>query len=178
MEEERERQAGEVALRLRQALEAERQRADVLAGELAAARQAIAVTTGPADPPGMHTTRVETEATPAQATSNDTGILDRPASLEAELSVAAGKLLTQLLARADLFLRQGDIGAARVVLERALEMGSAEAGYRLAETYDPRVLSAWRTFGTRGDPAKARELYARAYADGIRQAKDRMNALR
>jgi hypothetical protein len=63
------------------------------------------------------------------------------------------------------------------VLERAIDMGSTEAGYRLAETYDPVVLSSWRTLGTRGDPAKARDLYARAYADGIQQAKDRMNAL-
>ena len=177
-EEERERKAGEaVALQRPQALEEEPQRADVPAGELAAARQPIAATTGPADPPATHMTRVETEPTPAPATSNDAGILEPPVSLEAQISVAARKLLSQLLSRADLFLRQGDIGAARVVLERAIEMGSAEASYRLAETYDPRVLSAWRTFGTRGDPAKARELYARAYADGIQQAKVRMNAL-
>jgi TPR repeat protein len=99
--------------------------------------------------------------------------LDRAVSPDAQVSVEAKNLLT----RADLFLRQGDIGAARVVLERAIEMGSAEAGYRLTETNDPRVLSSWRAMGTRGDPAKARELYARAYADGIQQAKHRMNAL-
>jgi len=56
--------------------------------------------------------------------------LDRAVSPDAQVSVEAKNLLT----RADLFLRQGDIGAARVVLERAIEMGSAEAGYRLTET--------------------------------------------
>jgi hypothetical protein len=85
--------------------------------------------------------------------------------------------LQKLLTRAGQFLSQGDISAARIVLERARDIGSAEAGYRLAETYDPLMLSSWRTLGTRADPAKARELYARAYADGIEQAKDRMNAL-
>jgi hypothetical protein len=170
LEEERERQAGE-AVALRQAAEGERQGADVLAGELAAPRQPIEATTGSAN--GMDIAHVETKATPTHAANKDIGLLDRPVSPEAQVSVEAKKLLT----RADLFLRQGDISAARVVLERAIDMGSTEAGYRLAETYDPVVLSSWRTLGTRGDPAKARDLYARAYADGIQQAKDRMNAL-
>jgi hypothetical protein len=170
LEEERERQAGE-AVALRQAAEGERQGADVLAGELAAPRQPIEATTGSAN--GMDIAHVETKATPTHAANKDIGLLDRPVSPETQVSVEAKKLLT----RADLFLRQGDISAARVVLERAIGMGSTEAGYRLAETYDPVVLSSWRTLGTRGDPAKARDLYARAYADGIQQAKDRMNAL-
>jgi DNA repair exonuclease SbcCD ATPase subunit len=165
------------AMRQRQALEEERRRADALAGELAAARQAITATAGAADPPRVQITHVETEVTPAHATNNGTGLLDRPVSLEAQVSVEAKKSLTTLLTRANLFLSQGDISSARVVLERAIEMGSAEAGFRLAETYDPRVLASWRTLGTRGDPARARELYARAYAEGIQQAKDRMNAL-
>jgi hypothetical protein len=57
-------------------------------------------------------------------------------------------------------------------------MGSAEASFALAETYDPRILSSWGTYGTRGDLSKARELYAKALAGGIQQAKDRFDALR
>lgn len=34
-----------------------------------------------------------------------------------------------------------DIGAARLVLERAVEMGSAQANFALAETYDPSILA-------------------------------------
>jgi TPR repeat protein len=82
------------------------------------------------------------------------------------------------MTRASELLAQGDIGAARTVLERAVEMGSAKASFALAETYDPRILSGWRTYGTRGDTSKAREFYARAVAGGIEGAKDRLNSLR
>jgi hypothetical protein len=84
----------------------------------------------------------------------------------------------RLLARASLLLGQGDIGGARIVLDRAAEMGSAQALFALAETYDPIVLSKWGTLGTQGDAARARELYAGALAGGVREAKDRLNALR
>ena len=69
--------------------------------------------------------------------------------------------VVRLMARANLLLDQGNIGAARIVLERAAETGSASALFALAETYDPLSLSAWGTFGTRGDVAKAQELYAK-----------------
>src|SRR5439155_3413162 len=47
--------------------------------------------------------------------------------------------LIWLTARATGLLGQGDIGAARAVLERAAELGSAQAHFALAETYDPNV---------------------------------------
>ena len=68
----------------------------------------------------------------------------------------------RLLARAGSLIAQGNIGAARVVLERASESGNARASFMLAQTYDPAILSAWGTYGTRGEAAKARELYAKA----------------
>jgi TPR repeat protein len=82
-----------------------------------------------------------------------------------------------LIVRARALLGQGNIGAARIVLERAAETGSALASFTLAETYDPAILSTWKTFGTRGDAKKARELYAKAQAGGIQYAKDRLDAL-
>ena len=85
---------------------------------------------------------------------------------------------SRLMARASLLLSQGNVGAARIVLERAAETGSAPALFALAETYDQTALAAWGTFGTQGDVAKARELYAKALAGGVLQAKDRLNALR
>ena len=97
---------------------------------------------------------------------------EQPVFIESNGSEAAG-----LLARAKALLGQGNIGAARVVLERAAETGSAQATFALAETYDPNVLATWRTFGTRGDVIKARDLYARAYDGGIKAAKDRSDAL-
>jgi len=83
----------------------------------------------------------------------------------------------RLMARASALLAQGNIGAARVALERAAETGNAQATFALAETYDPYVLATWRTYGTLGDPAKARDLYARAYDGGIKAAKDRSHTL-
>jgi septal ring factor EnvC (AmiA/AmiB activator) len=85
--------------------------------------------------------------------------------------------VARLVARASVLLGQGNIGATRIVLERAAEMGSAEASFALAETYDPRILPKWGAYGTRGDTAKARDLYARAGAAGIKGTKERIDAL-
>jgi TPR repeat protein len=65
-----------------------------------------------------------------------------------------------------------------LVLEREATGGSARASFALAETYDPRMLSSWRTIGVRGNPAKARELYQRAYEGGIPEARRRADALK
>ena len=82
-----------------------------------------------------------------------------------------------LVARASSLLRQGDVSAARLVLERAVEMGSAQASFALAETYDPLILAKWGTYGTRGDARRAKDLYGRADAAGIQEAKSRLDAL-
>lgn len=85
----------------------------------------------------------------------------------------------RLLARAnELLLRQADISGARLLLEHALERGSARAAFMLAETYDARVLRSWRARGTSGDLMKARELYERAQAGGIEDAKERIETLK
>jgi hypothetical protein len=88
-----------------------------------------------------------------------------------------GPEVDKLMARASALLGQGDISAARRVLERAAETGSALASFTLAKTYDPIILSKWGTYGTRGDATKARELYAKSHAGGIHEAKDRSEAL-
>jgi hypothetical protein len=98
---------------------------------------------------------------------------ERPADAEAQGNPEA----TRLIARAKALLGQGNIAAARIVLERAAETGSAQASFTLAETYDPVILSTWGTQGTRGDATKARELYTKAYAGGIQEAKNRFDAL-
>ena len=85
--------------------------------------------------------------------------------------------VAKLIVRARALLGQGNIAAARTVLERAAETGSAQASFTLAETYDPVILSTWGTYGTHGDAAKARELYAKAHAGGIQEAKNQFDAL-
>ena len=82
------------------------------------------------------------------------------------------------LARATAFLGQADISGARLLLQHALERGSARAAFMLAETYDAHVLKSWRASGISGDRTKARELYERAQAGGIEDAKERIEALK
>ncbi len=101
-------------------------------------------------------------------------ILDRPAVEEFPGNSEAPRLM----ARAGLLLSQGNVGAARIVLDRVAESGSASALFALAETYDPIMLAAWGTVGTQGDAAKARQLYAKALAGGVGEAGDRLKALR
>jgi hypothetical protein len=117
---------------------------------------------------------------PEARTKAPTGDAAQPANsaTRAEASVEQGSPhAVRLIARANLLLDQGNIGAARNMLDRAAEMGSAEALFWLAETYDPLLLSARKTFGTQSDIAKARELYGKALAGGVSEAKFRLEAL-
>jgi hypothetical protein len=82
--------------------------------------------------------------------------------------------LKRLMSRAHLLISQGNISAARTVLERAAETGDGRALFALAETFDPTVLSAWGTLGTLGDAARAQELYAKAVASGFEEARSRL----
>jgi TPR repeat protein len=82
------------------------------------------------------------------------------------------------LDRAEALLREGQIAGARLWLERAAAHGSARASFRLAETYDPQMLLRWGAVGLRSDPGKARDLYAKAYAAGIPEARDRLASVK
>jgi len=82
-----------------------------------------------------------------------------------------------LLARAQELIRNRDISSARLVLERALATGSAEAAFQLAETYDPQVLSAWQVRGIIGDASRARQLYTKASESGVKIAEERLRTL-
>ena len=160
------KQATESAMvELRQSLQQERARTEAMARDIESAHTVgVRVTPEPAasSPTSKAVPAVEVVA------------MAQPAAAEAQSSPEA----TRLIARASALLGQGDIGAARTVLERAAETGSAQASFMLAETYDPGILSTWGTYGTRGEVTKARELYAKAHAGGIQEAKDRFDALR
>ena len=110
---------------------------------------------------------------PTDVVKQPTNMATRPTTNLDEGSPQA----VRLIARANLLLEQGNIGAARNMFDRAAEMGSTEALFWLAETYDPLLLSARKTFGTQSDIAKARELYGKALAGGVSEAKLRLEAL-
>jgi TPR repeat protein len=98
----------------------------------------------------------------------------RPMAPEAPGNPEAARLTAQ----ARLLLDQSNITAARSVLQRAAESGSAPALFLLAETYDRAILSAWGIFGKRGNVRKARDLYTKAVAGGVHEAKYRLSVLR
>jgi hypothetical protein len=86
--------------------------------------------------------------------------------------------IRRLTARGELLLDTGDIGAARIVLERAAEAGSAIAALRLGETYDPVYLRRSGTQSDAGDEAQALRWYERAERLGSTGAAERLGELR
>jgi hypothetical protein len=118
---------------------------------------------------------------PLPAVSSTAKVMSPPAVVAGRIEPApppAGAADDPLVRRADALLRSGDVSGARLLLERSLETGNARAAFLLAETFDPHVLSEIGVLGIRSDPARARELYARALALGIQQAGSRMQALK
>jgi hypothetical protein len=180
--------AAEEAARGDQALEQERNKVDSLARELAAARDEVKALISQAD--RELTSEREPMKAMETASQNRAAWGQRPESIQAtapikgeQLEVNATALNASapegaLLARAAVFVEQSNIVGARLLLERALENGSARAAFALAETYDPRTLSHWRAHGMRSDAEKARDLYNRAFSGGIEEAHQRLQALR
>jgi hypothetical protein len=74
----------------------------------------------------------------------------------------------QLLQRAEILLNIRDISGARLILERAVALGSAKAAHHLARTYDPAMLADWQVRGITGNLAKSRELQELARTLGLR----------
>ena len=108
-------------------------------------------------------------AAPARAAS---------ASAPAERIVLPAAELQRLTSRASELLRLGDISGARLLLGRAAASGDARAIFALAETYDPNRLAALGVRGIRGEPERAKALYAEALAEGVAEARLRLSDLR
>jgi hypothetical protein len=159
----------------------ERTRSQGLEQQLAARRDATPAR-GPNGTPSLSNASGATQAPatdkPAVAASPADGKPVATAARPAASETPGNPEAVRLMARASLLLSQGNVSAARVVLERAAETGSAPALFALAETYDPVILAAWGTLGTLGDVGKAQELYAKAFAGGVQEAKARLNELR
>ncbi len=98
---------------------------------------------------------------------------NRPAGSPAPASDAARRLCAQGL----MALAAGDITGARLYLERAAEAGDPRALMALGTSYDPATLARMGALGIKGDPAKAREYYAKALAAGMGAARERIAAL-
>ena len=82
-----------------------------------------------------------------------------------------------LVKRGKDFIANGDLAAARLVLQRAAESRDAEAALSLAATYDPLVLRELKVYGFAADVALARVWYEKAKEFGSTEAPRRLEIL-
>jgi TPR repeat protein len=74
-------------------------------------------------------------------------------------------------------LGEGRVAPARLLYERAAEMGVAQAAMALAATYDAAELAKLNLSNIRPDAAQARRWYERALALGAKDAGERLQRL-
>jgi len=82
-----------------------------------------------------------------------------------------------LVKRGNEFIANGDLAAARLLLQRGAEAGSAEAALALGATFDPVVMQRLGAIGTTPDIAQARQWYQRAAELGSSAASQRLAGL-
>jgi hypothetical protein len=82
-----------------------------------------------------------------------------------------------LVKRGKDFIANGDLAAARLLLQRAAESKDAEAALSLAATYDPLVLRELKVYGFAADIAMARIWYEKAKEFGSTEAPRRLEIL-
>jgi hypothetical protein len=82
-----------------------------------------------------------------------------------------------LIKRGKDLLADGDLAAARLLLRRAAEAGSAEGALTLGTTFDPTVLQRLGAIGAMADLAKARQWYQRAAELGSSAASQQLAGL-
>jgi TPR repeat protein len=70
--------------------------------------------------------------------------------------------IADLRKRGEEFMAAGNLGLARLALQRAAEAGDPQAAFALATTYDPLLLEARRVIGVVPDIAVARAWYEKA----------------
>jgi hypothetical protein len=92
------------------------------------------------------------------------------------LSIASDEIAMLLKRGKDAF-STGDLAAARLLLRRAAEAGSAEAALALGATFDPLVIRRLGAIGAAPDPAQARQWYQKAVALGSTTASEPLSQL-
>lgn len=78
--------------------------------------------------------------------------------------------ITALISRGNDFLRTGDFSAARTLLKRGAESGSADAALMLGKTFDPLFLHQIGAIGIKPDVAQCRQWYQKAVELGSEAA--------
>jgi hypothetical protein len=113
---------------------------------------------------------------PHTAPPGTMGALSRGPSAEApsqeQISTA------QILAVAERFVANGDVLAARAMLQERAGSGEPRALFALAETYDPHMLASWATKDAEASITYARFLYEAARRGGMAESQTRLEALK
>src|SRR6202049_1673604 len=112
---------------------------------------------------------VEAMPAPAPATAPQlaTALPSNDAAVAPPVSLSlASDEIAMLLKRGKDAFSTGDLAAARLLLRRAAEAGSAEAALALGATFDPQVIRRLRATGAAPDAAQARQWYQKAIALG------------
>jgi hypothetical protein len=134
------------------------------------------------EPTAATPTFSNTRSTPTSAESDDPAVEPSPPPARPRQSQLASAISSadeaRLIARAEFLIKQFDFTGARLLLEYALEKGSARAAFMMAETYDWRMLRSMQTHGVRGDSKRAQELYELAAVAGIEKAREQLDALK
>ncbi len=91
---------------------------------------------------------------------------DSHSSAVVKVAAIDSEEIATLVKRGKEALINGDLAAARLLLHRAAEGGSADAAFALGTTFDPVVLRRIHAIGVEADAARAREWYDRAAALG------------
>jgi Sel1 repeat len=97
---------------------------------------------------------------------------------EASLAVASSKPAvgplpaapvpgSDLVARGDGLMGQGDVISARQYYLQAASLGNGRGAYGVARSYDPKVFAELKIEGLQPDPAKAADWYKKAAAAGV-----------
>jgi hypothetical protein len=103
--------------------------------------------------------------TPAPQPTSAPPSNDAAAAPSVTLSLASDEIAMLLKRGKDAF-STGDLAAARLLLRRAAEAGSAEAALALGATFDPLVIRRLGAIGAAPDAAQARQWYQKAVALG------------
>lgn len=74
--------------------------------------------------------------------------------------------IAMLIKRGKAFMADGDVVAARLLLQRAAEAGSADAALALGASFDPLIIKQAGAIGVQTDAAEARRWYQQAAALG------------
>jgi hypothetical protein len=110
----------------------------------------------------------------AAAASTDQSAQNTPDSPDSQHD---NRPIELLIGCSEKLLSEGDVGAARILLQRAAEAHDARAALALGATYDPIMLAVLRAHGVAADVSLALDWYEKASGFGSGEAKERLRLL-